>query len=97
MVQLDPEHLRRAEVVTRRLGFQDDVRFVRDDVFSFVGRSQQRYDLVLCAGGLYHVSDPAALLEAVKGVVRRYLVVQSVVTLETEAPDYFVHPAPGWL
>ena len=28
-------------------------------------------------------------------ITRRYLVIQSVVTLETDDPDYFCTPAPG--
>ncbi len=94
-VELDPEQVRRAETITRRLAFRD-VTFHQADVWSFVGRSNRAYDLVLCAGGLYHVSDPARLLQAVKPIVRDYLVVQSVVTLETEDPGYFVQPARGW-
>jgi hypothetical protein len=81
--------------MARRLGF-GAVRFRREDVWAFLDRSEEAYDLVLCAGGLYHVSDPARLLQAVRRVARGHLVVQSVVTLETEDPGYFVQPAKGW-
>jgi hypothetical protein len=94
-VELDPGQVRRAETITRRLAFRD-VTFHQADVWSFVGRPNRAYDLVLCAGGLYHVSDPARLLQAGKPIVRGYLVVQSVVTLETEDPGHFVQPASGW-
>lgn len=94
-VELDPEQVRRAETITRRLAFSD-MSFHRADASAFLELSNRQYDLVLCAGGLYHVSDPGRLLQAVKRVVRGYLVVQSVVTLETEDPDYFVRPAKGW-
>ena len=94
-VDLDPEQIRRATSISVRLGF-GDLTFRRDDVSAFLDRSSDLYDLVLCAGGLYHVSDPARLLEAVQRVSRGYLVVQSVVTLETEDGDYFVRPAKGW-
>jgi SAM-dependent methyltransferase len=94
-VELDAEHTRRAETIARRLGF-GEVRFRQEDVWTFLDRSDEAYDLVLCAGGLYHVSDPARLLQAVKRVARGFLVVQSVVTLETEDAGYFVQPAKGW-
>lgn len=94
-VELDPEQIRRAETIARRLAL-GDVSFRRDDAWTFLARSVEAYDLVLCAGGLYHVSDPTRLLQAVKRVARGYLVVQSVVTLETEDGDYFVQPAKGW-
>ncbi|MCP5101623.1 MAG: hypothetical protein GY943_39265, partial [Chloroflexi bacterium] len=29
-------------------------------------------------------------------ITKGYLVIQSAITLETEDPDYFVSPAPGW-
>jgi protein-L-isoaspartate O-methyltransferase len=94
-VELDPEQVRRAETIARRLGFRD-VSFRREDVWTFLEWSSEAYDLVLCAGGLYHLSDPARLLQAVTRVARGYLVVQSVVTLETEDAGYFVQPAKGW-
>jgi SAM-dependent methyltransferase len=94
-VELDSEQVRRAETIARRLGL-DGVRFCRADVWTFLEQLVEAYDLVLCAGGLYHVSDPARLLRAVQRVARGYLVAQSVVTLETEDRDYFVQPAKGW-
>jgi protein-L-isoaspartate O-methyltransferase len=94
-VELDPEQIRRAESIARRIGF-GDMSFRRGDVRTFVEQSGEAYDLVMCAGGLYHMSDPVRLLEAVRRIVRGYLVVQSVVTLETEDEEYFVQPAKGW-
>jgi SAM-dependent methyltransferase len=94
-VELDPEQVRRAETITRRLAL-DGVRFRREDAGAFLSRAREAYDLVLCAGGLYHLSDPAGLLQAVTRVTRGCLVVQSVVTLETEDAGYFVQPAKGW-
>ena len=57
--------------------------------------SAESYDVVLCTGGLYHLSNPSSFLEKVRNHVRQYLVVQSVVSLESDDPDYFVAPAPG--
>lgn len=93
-VDRDPTHVLRAETVARKLGLS--ARFVRDDVLSFLERVPTAYDLVLCAGGLYHVPDPTRLLAAIKRVARGFAVLQSVVTLETEDPSYFVRPAKGW-
>ena len=54
------------------------------------------YDVVLCCGGLYHVADPASLLLSCRRWARRFLVVQTVVSLDHEGePDYFAAPAPG--
>lgn len=94
-IELDEGHARRAATIAQRLQLQD-VTFHREDVSSFLERSPGPYELVLCAGGLYHIPAPSRLLEKVGHVALRYVVIQSVVTLETEDPDYFVEPAPGW-
>lgn len=94
-VDLDPEQIRRAETISRRLSL-DDITFRVDDVRAFVEQASETYDLVVCAGGLYHLSDPARLLQQLRGIVHGHLVVQSVVTLETEDGGYFVRPARGW-
>jgi hypothetical protein len=52
--------------------------------------------MILCAGGLYHLSDPKKLLKLCYKITKHYLAIQTVVTLETEDKDYFVSPAPGW-
>jgi tRNA (mo5U34)-methyltransferase len=94
-LELDPDHIRRSETMARRLRL-NDLSFRREDVRAFLDQTAERYDLVLCAGGLYHISDPARLLEQIRRVSRGYVVIQSVVTLAAEDPDYFVTPAPGW-
>jgi hypothetical protein len=53
-------------------------------------------DVVANVGGLYHVGNPEEVLPASYELATRYLVVQCVVSLENEDPDYFVAPAPGW-
>jgi protein-L-isoaspartate O-methyltransferase len=94
-VELSKDHVRRATTMTRRLDLRD-ITFLCDDVWPFLERPSAVYDLVLCAGGLYHLGAPALLLEKIGQVARGYVVIQSVVTLETEDRDYFVAPAPGW-
>ena len=94
-VDLDPDHIQRAETIARYLRLQN-LRFQRSDVGEFLAQASESYDLVLCAGGLYHSSDPRGLLEQIGRKAAGYVVLQSVVTLKTEDPDYFVQPAPGW-
>jgi len=87
-----------------RYGFLDSARriaerldltglaFVESDVAAISTASE----VVANVGGLYHVSDPRGVLEHSARLARRYLIVQSVVTLASDAEDYFVTPAPGW-
>jgi len=97
-VDLDGAEIRRAQTAARVLGIQP-VQFAQADVWEFVRAAQeqaQAFDLVLCTGGLYHLTDPRGFLRLLRGMGGRFLVVQSVVTLESADPAYFVSPAPGW-
>jgi hypothetical protein len=55
-------------------------------------------DVVANIGGLYHVSDPEDILSMSYLMAKRYLIVQSVVSLATNDENYFSAPAPapGW-
>jgi hypothetical protein len=93
-VDRNPNDIRRARAAAHVLGFSG-IDFVIDDVWDYL-RNAPPFDLIMCAGGLYHLADPRRLIELLRPAVKRYLIVQSVVTLETESSDYFVTPAPGW-
>jgi protein-L-isoaspartate O-methyltransferase len=94
-VDADRRQIARAQAAAGLLGCHGAV-FVTGDAFAFLERDGPLYDVVLCAGGLYHLRDPRRLLELLSRRTAGFLVVQSVVTLESEEPDYFVSPAPGW-
>jgi Methyltransferase domain len=79
--------------VARRLGL-GGVRFENRDVADI--SESNAYDIVANIGGLYHVSDPVAVLRKSYDLARRYLIVQTVVSMANNDPDYFVAPAPGW-
>ena len=93
-VDLDAREIERARLMARLLGAAN-ATFHKADVWEFV-RDVRSYDLVFCTGGLYHLREPRRFVEQLVPLVGRHLIVQSVVTLETEDPDYFVSPAPGW-
>jgi predicted RNA methylase len=52
--------------------------------------------IVMNTGGLYHVADPMRVLDASCAMARRFLIVQTVVSLAHESDRYFEAPAPGW-
>jgi 2-polyprenyl-3-methyl-5-hydroxy-6-metoxy-1,4-benzoquinol methylase len=87
----NPMHLRQARAMTTLLGHTGRADFRAEDVFDVSGT----YDFAVCAGGLYHVTDPAALLRRLRDMVRSALVVQTVYSLARTEPDYFETPAPG--
>jgi Methyltransferase domain len=82
-----------ATEVARRLGIEG-FRLLERDVAELGGLDP--VDVVANVGGLYHVANPEEVLRASYDLARRYLVVQSVVSLATDDPEYFEAPAPGW-
>lgn len=93
-VDLDAQEIDRARLAASVLGI-DNANFQVRDIWEQV-QQPESYDLVMCAGGLYHLREPNQLLAALRPITKGYLVIQSAITLETEADDYFVSPAPGW-
>lgn len=83
--------LEQARLVADVLGYKDNVKYEKKNVFDLCGT----YDFCICAGGLYHIDNPQLLLKNLKQHTK-YLIIQTVVTLETEDSEYFVSPAPGW-
>ncbi len=81
-----------ASEIARRLGLR--VEFQRRDVNDL--NESDVYDVVANIGGLYHVPNPIDILRKSWAMARRYLIVQSVVSLANESPGYFLTPAPGW-
>jgi len=87
------EHSDTAEEIARRLGI-GGFKLIDADVADMA--SFEPADVVANVGGLYHVGNPEQVLQDSYALARRYLVVQTVVSLENEDPDYFEAPAPGW-
>ncbi len=93
-VDLDADEIHRAETAVRVLNLPH-ITFELKDIREKIAETKT-YDLVMCAGGLYHLTNPRQLLQSLTKITNGYLIIQSAVTLETEDPDYFVTPAPGW-
>ena len=86
------EHSDTATEIARRLGI---TRFELIDAGVADMATFEPAD-VANLGGLYHVPNPEQVLQDSYALARRYLVVQTVVSLENDDPDYFEAPAPGW-
>ena len=56
----------------------------------------ERVDIVANLGGLYHVDNPKEILEKSYNMARKFLIVQTVVSIANIDEDYFETPAPGW-
>jgi hypothetical protein len=53
-------------------------------------------DIVANIGGLYHVSRPEEILRLSYARAKKFLIVQTVVSLASTDDTYFEAPAPGW-
>lgn len=91
-VDRDKEDIERCKTMAHHLK-SGPATFFEDDVYHFVENSD-KFDLILCAGGLYHLPDPRRLLEGLRKITKQYLVVQSAITVEHDDPDYFERPNP---
>lgn len=87
------KHFEKAEVIAERLGLTG-CQFIQSEITT--ESSFARTDIVANLGGLYHVEDPAKILENSYHQAIQYLIVQSVVSLAVEDDSYFESPAPGW-
>lgn len=84
--------LAQARLATTLLGNGTQATFQHQNVFDL----NTDFTFCICAGGLYHIADPKRLLQILSKHVKQYLVIQTVVSLENEDPNYFEQPAPGW-
>jgi SAM-dependent methyltransferase len=94
VVAVDKDRAALDDAGTVRDALGMDIELRRADVTRLPMR--ERFDIVLCTGGLYHLSNPLRFLKQLRTNVKAYLVVQTVVSLEYDAAGYFVSPAPGW-
>ncbi len=91
-VDLDDKNLAKARLMSKLLDTAGKARFDHMDVYKI----EQSYDWGICAGGLYHIADPAGLLKMLTHRIKGPLVIQTVYSLANDSPDYFETPAPGW-
>lgn len=91
---IDPHHFfRKAPKIAKLLNLKN-VHFQKRDMNKL--NELPKYDVVANIGGLYHVSNPEKVLKDSHRMTRKYLIVQTVVSMENNKKDYFVTPAPGW-
>ena len=82
-----------AESIATLLGI-DHVAFLHMDVNDISSLSP--VDIVANVGGLYHVSNPEEILRKSYEMAKRFLIVQTVVSMATDSEIYYANPAPGW-
>ncbi len=71
-----------------------NINFLKEDINRI--DTLERMDIVANVGGLYHLDNPAEIIAKSYGLARKYLIIQTVVSMSNVLPDYFETPAPGW-
>ncbi len=85
--------LQQAATIRQLTGLDQRLDLVNGDVMSYQGE----YDLCLCAGGLYHINNPATLIARISTLTRKLLIIQTVIPSNViESEPFFVTPAPHW-
>jgi tRNA (mo5U34)-methyltransferase len=78
-IDLDEHYLRQARWAAQRLDVERRVEFRLQGVYD-LARRDERYDLVLFMGVLYHLRHPLLALDLVAARARRLVVVQTLTT-----------------
>ncbi|MDO8490179.1 MAG: methyltransferase domain-containing protein [bacterium] len=90
-IDINAEDIRRCEIMRDLLGYRD-MQFLRRDVYDF----EEKFDAILCCGGLYHISNPEKLIEKCAVLAKQFLIIQTVVLNDSLIDFKFISPAPGW-
>ena len=85
-VDVDERYLRQARWAGEQLDLGDRVEFRRSTVYD-LARTEERWDLVLFMGVLYHLRHPLLALDIVARRVRRLLVLQTLTMPGEERVD----------
>jgi hypothetical protein len=83
----------KAKKISDRLGI-DCCTFIQMDINDI--DTLEPIDIVANIGGLYHIDNPEEILDKSYILAKRFLIVQTVVSLTSDNNDYYESPAPGW-
>lgn len=87
------KNIKKARVIASKLGIKNVV--FEEKTITPESEFPQS-DIVANIGGLYHVDAPEKFLELSYRMAKRYLIIQSVVSLATNDENYYESPAPHW-
>ena len=82
-IEIREANLNKARFLKEQLGL-DNVEFFQDDVRNLSETKYGRFDVVLCAGILYHLDSPAVfeVLEQIGAVCDRMAIIETYISLE---------------
>lgn len=93
VIDFDHSEIERVRLISKKLDL-NNIEIKLQDVHTL--DENRKFDVVLNINGLHMVSDPENVLELMNKITKRFAIIQSVISLENEAENYFETPAPGW-
>jgi len=87
------EHSVYTKQIAKKLNIEN-FEFILSDVNNI--DTFDKVDIVANLGGLYHVSNPKEIIEKSYHMAKKFLIIQTVVSMANDEEDYFEAPAPGW-
>ena len=87
-------HFTSVRLIAETLNLGSGISFIEETITPT--SSFESTDIVANVGGLYHLDNPEEILVLSYQKAKKYLIVQTVVSLATEDENYFEYPAPGW-
>ena len=88
-------YFEKADQIAKNLDIKN-VKFIKSDVNKLDEIDINNVDIVANIGGLYHVENPEEMLIKSYNLAKNFLIIQSVVSMANDNPEYFETPAPGW-
>ena len=90
------DYFDKAATIAKSLNI-DNIDFFREDL-SVIGTLGKlpKFDIIANIDGLYHTANPVEILRESYLGAQKFLIVQTVVSMANNDPDYFETPAPEW-
>jgi len=89
----EQEHIERAKLIAQKLKIQD-IEIKLQDVHAI--KENERFDIVLNLNALHMLSDPENMLKLTYKLTKKFAIIQSIFSLESNDENYFQSPAPHW-
>jgi SAM-dependent methyltransferase len=76
-IDFSDDRIKCAKFIANTIKSDAKINFMCGDVYKITDYFNNRFDVVLCFGGLYHIADPAYVLQQIHELVKEKLILQT--------------------
>jgi SAM-dependent methyltransferase len=76
-IDFSDDRIKCAEFIANTIKSDARINFMCGDVYKISDYFNNKFDVVLCFGGLYHIADPAYVLQQIHELVKEKLILQT--------------------